>query len=103
MTKLDPKKLIPFHTTEWNLVIESAQFSKVFHDGIEKLVFEGLDEVKIEPSSESDLPYSVKMFLDKKTSPPLIFIHIANQFAGNYIYRDQEFAKRGNTELGVYY
>jgi len=103
MGRLDPKKLIPFRTTEWGVVIESAQFSPVFYEGIEKLVFEGFDEVKIEPTHESELAYPIRMFLDKTTSPPLIFIHIANQFAGNYMYRDPDFAKRGNTSLGVYY
>ena len=103
MEKLDLAKLIPFQTTEWQKIISNSQFSRIFHEGIEKIVFGGLDEVKIESSKDSPLAYPIRIFSDKTTSPPLIFVHIANQFAGNYIYRDENFAKRGNTALGVYY
>ncbi|MCX6816161.1 MAG: hypothetical protein NT120_04905 [Candidatus Aenigmarchaeota archaeon] len=68
---------------------------------MKKIVEEGSDDVVINPGEEHDtLGFKMRMYLDKSTAPPLIVVHLNDQFACRLFYGDEDFAKtRSNPRL----
>ncbi|MEK6906815.1 MAG: hypothetical protein AABW81_04300 [Nanoarchaeota archaeon] len=59
---------------------------------MEKIILGKDDEVNIPQDN-------VRLLLDKNVLPPMIYVHVNNEFAAQYTYYDKEFSKRSNLEI----
>ena len=83
-----------------------TKFGSLIHalpliESLDRIIIDKEDDVTYAPNEDDRLMgHTLRLFLDKNYEPPMIYVHIDNQFAVQYSYSDDEFAKR--TELPPY-
>ena len=96
--KLDENKL---HCMQINSKFGSLIHSLPLIEGLDRIIIDEEDDVTYAPNEDDRLMgHTLRLFLRKDCEPPMIYVHIDNQFAAQYSYFDDEFAKR--TELPPY-
>jgi hypothetical protein len=88
----------------WGL---SGEFAQALHriplqKYMEKVIFERKDDLTVSGIEDRALDsYTLRIFLDKNTWPPTIWVHINGKYAAEYHYFDCEFASKSNIEPNI--
>ena len=69
------------------------------HEYMDRIILDKEDEINLTPEDDQRLHgHKIHIFLGKDTYPPMIYVHIDNEFAAQYSYFDDDFAQRGYTD-----
>jgi len=82
----------------------SSRYSIVLHsiplkEYLERVILGEEDDILISPEDDIRLKNNVRIFLGKDVAPPMIYVHIDDDFAAQYSYFSEKFAEKSDVDL----